>query len=264
MGIEVKVIDLGERKAKFILSGVTPAFANALRRCMINEIPRLAIDEVHFYENTSILFDEQIALRLALIPLKADPTGYVMEDECTCEDGCALCQTTATISAEGPKMVYSSDLIMGDENISVADDRIPIVDLKEGQKLLLNAIIRLGTGEMHAKWQSAVVCGYKNVPHVSITDCNDCARCVSICPRDVFRLVDGRVMIGDDINCSYCKLCLDVCELQGIVIEEEPDAFLFTLETDGGMSASMTIAYAIHLLKERAIRLKSALESLAH
>jgi DNA-directed RNA polymerase subunit D len=61
--IEVKVIDLAERYAKFTISGMTPASANALRRCMINEIPRMAIDEVNFYENTSVLFDEQLALR---------------------------------------------------------------------------------------------------------------------------------------------------------------------------------------------------------
>jgi len=262
--IEINVIELTERYAKFIISGLTPASANALRRCMINEVPRMAIDEVNFYENTSVLFDEQLALRLGLIPLRADPGLYVLEDECTCEDGCSLCQSTASISAEGPIKIYSSDLVMGDENISVADDNILIVDLKDGQKLLLNAIIKLGTGEMHAKWQNAVVCGYKNIPHVSITDCNDCGRCVDVCPRDVFKCVDGRVMIGDDINCSCCNLCVEACELDGIVIEEDPEAFLFKLETDGGMTASALIVYAVRMLRDKAVRLKSVLERFSH
>lgn len=263
MSIEFKLIDLGERSAKFIISGLTYASANALRRTMINEIPRMAIDEVNFYENTSVLFDEQLALRLGLVPLKADPSMYVMEDECECEGGCSLCQATASISGEGPRMIYSSDLVMGDENISVAEERIPIVDLKKGQKLLLNAVIKLGTGEVHAKWQNAVVCGYKNVPHVAINEnCDDCGKCVEVCPRNIFTWVNDRVMIGDDMDCSYCKLCLEACERNGIEIEEDADAFLFTLETDGGMSASATIQYAVQMLKDKAIRLKSLLEDL--
>ncbi len=265
MSIEFNLIDLTERSAKFVLSGLVPASANALRRFMINEVPRMTIDEVNFYENTSVLFDEQLALRLGLIPLRADPTLYVMESECTCEGGCTLCQSSVTISAEGPMMVRSSDLLIGDENISVADDGIPIVDLKEGQKLLVSAIIKLGIGEQHAKWQNAVVCGYKNVPHVSITEqCNDCGECVAACPREIFKCVDGRVMIGDDLNCSCCNLCVEVCEVDGVIIEEDPGAFLFTLETDGGMTASATILYAVHMLRDKAVKLKSVLEDLDH
>jgi len=230
---------------------------------MVNKIPRVAIDEVNFYENTSVLFDEQLALRLGLIPLRADPSLYVMEDECECDGGCSLCQSTASISGEGPMIVHSSDLVMGDENISVTEDRIPIVDLKDGQKLLLNAVIKLGRGEVHAKWQNAVVCGYKNVPHVTINEnCDDCGNCLNVCPRNIFTWVNERVMIGDDLDCSYCNLCIEACEHDGIKIEEDADAFLFTLETDGGMSASAMIQYAVQMLKDKAIRLKSVLEDL--
>ncbi|MDI6810981.1 MAG: DNA-directed RNA polymerase subunit D, partial [archaeon] len=70
--MEVKIVERGKNEVKFMLSGMKPRFANALRRAMIAEVPKLAIDEVEIHENTSLLYDEQLALRLALIPLKTD------------------------------------------------------------------------------------------------------------------------------------------------------------------------------------------------
>lgn len=55
---------------EFDLIGVTPALANAFRRLMISEVPSMAIEKVHIYNNTSIIQDEILAHRLGLIPLK--------------------------------------------------------------------------------------------------------------------------------------------------------------------------------------------------
>jgi DNA-directed RNA polymerase subunit D len=60
----------------FVLQGATPAFANALRRIMISEVPAMAIESVDFHENDSVLFDEVIAHRLGLIPLSFEPGKF--------------------------------------------------------------------------------------------------------------------------------------------------------------------------------------------
>ncbi len=39
----------------------------------ILQVPTLAIEKVHVYNNTSVIQDEILAHRLGLIPLKADP-----------------------------------------------------------------------------------------------------------------------------------------------------------------------------------------------
>ena len=45
--------------------------ANAIRRS-VSEIPTLAIDEVEIYKNDSALYDEILAHRLGLVPLKTE------------------------------------------------------------------------------------------------------------------------------------------------------------------------------------------------
>lgn len=159
-----------ENEVKFVLSGVKMRFANALRRAMITEVPKLAIDEVNIHENTSLLYDEQLALRLALIPLKTDLSAYSADD--------VFFLSLKAISPEraGYTMVYSKELISSDPEVEAAFENIPIVKLISTereigviktvarQKISLEAIARLGRGKEHAKWQPVTVCSYKDMP----------------------------------------------------------------------------------------------------
>ncbi len=74
--MKLEIIDIKDRKAKFVLSEVTPAFANSLRRAMISDVPKMAIDYIDLYDNTSVLFDEMLSLRLGLVPLKTNADMY--------------------------------------------------------------------------------------------------------------------------------------------------------------------------------------------
>ena len=65
--ILVKKVDY---ELEFDIIGLTPAIANAFRRIMISEVPSMAIEKVHIYNNTSIIQDEVLAHRIGLIPLK--------------------------------------------------------------------------------------------------------------------------------------------------------------------------------------------------
>ncbi len=166
--MEVKIVERGENEVKFVLSGVKVRFANALRRAMIAEVPKLAIDEVNIHENTSLLYDEQLALRLALIPLKTDLGAYSADD--------VFFLNLEAVSPEraGYTMVYSKELISSDPKVEAAFENIPIVKListeKEigiiksiaRQKISLEAIARLGKGKEHAKWQPVTACSYKD------------------------------------------------------------------------------------------------------
>ncbi|MCD5409211.1 MAG: DNA-directed RNA polymerase subunit D, partial [Methanocellales archaeon] len=224
--MDVEIIEMSDRKIKFILSGVSPAFANSLRRSMIAEVPSLAIDDVNIYENTSVLFDEMLALRLGLIPLTSDLESYVSPPECSCEGGCPRCQVSITLSVEGPKTVYSNELKSADPKVAPVDDNTPIIELKKGQKVVLEAIARLDRGKTHAKWQPAIACSYKNMPTITISKCDKCGACVEVCPRNILAL-DNTVTVQNSAECSLCRLCEDTCGLGAITIGSDSTSFIF-------------------------------------
>jgi len=150
-----------KEKIEFEVEGITTALAGELRRIMISEIPTMAIEWVDFHKNDSVLWDEIIASRLGLIPLIFDSKFYNMKDACKCSGkGCAHCQVMLAFKKKGQCMAYSEDLKSSDKNIKPVYDKIPIVELSEGQELEFEATAQLGLGKKHAKWQGAVV-GYE-------------------------------------------------------------------------------------------------------
>jgi DNA-directed RNA polymerase subunit D len=69
----------------FLLKKTTPAFANALRRVIIDYVPTMAIEDIEFSKNSSILYDEIIAHRLGLTPIKTDLKSYNLISDCKCK-----------------------------------------------------------------------------------------------------------------------------------------------------------------------------------
>lgn len=155
--MNLKIIKIEDSKIRFNISGIDVSLANALRRIVISEIPTMAIEEITFYENSSILDDEILALRLGLIPLKTDLRTYNPVSECTCKGkGCAKCTAILTLDIKGPGTVYSKELKSTDSEIIPVYDNIPIVKLTEDQGIRLEAKARLGTGKEHMKWQAGL------------------------------------------------------------------------------------------------------------
>jgi len=65
----MKIIEKNKEKLRFVAE-INEELTNALRR-YANQIPVLAIDEVEISMNDSPLYDETVAHRLGLIPLKS-------------------------------------------------------------------------------------------------------------------------------------------------------------------------------------------------
>ncbi|HIK01628.1 TPA: DNA-directed RNA polymerase subunit D [archaeon] len=129
---------------EFTLEESTSAFANAIRRIIMSEIPVLAIRDVTFIDNGSALYDEVLSHRLGLIPLKT-PARMRADTE-----------VKYTLVKKGPCTVYSGDMKSSDSKLAPSDEKIPIVKLLEGQNIKLEATASLGTGKDHAKWQAAI------------------------------------------------------------------------------------------------------------
>lgn len=264
--MQIEFASLDDSLARFTLSGASPAFANAFRRAMIGEVPTLAIEDVRIYNNTSALFDEMLAHRLGLIPIKTDLSSYSTQAKCTCGGaGCPGCTVTFTLSAEGPRMVSSNDLIPADPKAVPVFDNVPIVKLTKGQTLVLEAKAVLNTGRVHAKWQPTLVCGYKNHPVVSISEaCDACGMCVDECPRKVLAVRGKKVEVvsGKLPDCSMCKLCEKACLTSGIGdepairVSAEADRYIFVVEGDGSLPVKEIMNRALLYIKEQSDELE--------
>jgi len=157
--MELKILEKTDRIMSFSINGIDEGFANSLRRIMMNEIPILAVEKVNFEENTSGLFDEIIAHRIGMMPIKFERKMFNLKDKCKCEGkGCSRCEAMFILEKQGPGIVTAGDL-KTQSDAEITDSEIPVTELLEGQRIKLEAIAQLGVGREHAKWQSSIV-GY--------------------------------------------------------------------------------------------------------
>lgn len=157
---KVRVLQESDDEISLQLEGVDRSYANAVRRFCISEVPSMAIDDIVILENSSVLYDEILAHRLGMIPLKSDLERYVLPESCDCGNplGCQKCRVLLVLDAtakERPRTVVSGDLVSEDREVGPVNPNIPIVKLAVGQSVKLEAYARLGRGKEHAKWQPA-------------------------------------------------------------------------------------------------------------
>jgi len=157
--VDIKILESTETSIKVLFKGVDRTYVNAIRRFCISDVPTLAIDQVVIYENTSILYDELIAHRLGLIPIRTDLDRYTLPENCDCENplGCNKCMVVLELNVESTEsgfLACSDKLIPDNPEAIPVDSQIPIAKLANGQKLKLQAYAKLGRGNDHAKWQA--------------------------------------------------------------------------------------------------------------
>jgi len=160
--IKAKVVEDRGNSVTVQLEGLDRTYANAVRRFCISEVPSMAIDDVVILENSSVLYDEILAHRLGMIPIKTDLERYVLPEKCDCGSplGCNKCRVLLVLDATGKDKVstiYSGDLVSEDRDIRPISETIPLVKLARGQTVKLEAYARLGRGKEHAKWQPCSV-----------------------------------------------------------------------------------------------------------
>jgi DNA-directed RNA polymerase subunit D len=259
MKVEINRFD--EESVEIIIEGCRPYFVNTLRRILMEDLPQIAIEDIVIYDNTSALFDEIIAHRLGLIPILYRE-GLRPRSECSCKgEGCANCTVHFTLSKEGPCAIQSGDLVPENPDFSVVDPSIPLLELAEGHRLILEASAVLGTGKEHAKWQGVSGAGYKYYPEIKIDleKCDGCASCVSACPRNCLELVDKKVVVKNIEDCSICKACVDACGMDSIKVSGNENKIIFHFDTDGKMGGDKAVLLALEIFDSKLKDLKKSL-----
>jgi len=276
--MKIDVLEMTPTKAEFVISDTTPTFANAIRRTIVSDVPKMAIDNVEFhlgpimdegnkaYESISPLFDEIISHRLSLVPVPTDLENYNYRAKCSCGgEGCPSCTIMYSLNKKGPCTVYSGDLEpIGNEQFRIKDDLIPIVKLAEDQALLVYATAELGTGRNHAKWQATVGAGYRYSANIEIDDakCDPGCSCADICPKDVL-VKDGRKLVAKHPEkCNLCNSCVEMCEVDAIKVTGDPTKLVFRFETDGSMDAKVILLKGLSILEEQFEHLREQMSAL--
>ena len=255
--MKVRILDLDDEKIRFTLDGVDVAFANALRRTMISDVPCMAMDDLFVFDNSSVVNDEVLAHRIGLTPLKTDLDNYVLPQACECQSelGCEKCRVVLTLDVEAEtdtRNVTSGDFVSVDPNVVPTTPDIPLTKIAQGQAVRLEAYARLGTGKAHAKWQPVSEAVYHHVAVIEVDEerCTACGECVKACPREVFELEGGRLSVVDVNDCILCGECVEACPVEPAALTQgvSPDVFIFTVESTGCLPPERIVSEAGRIL----------------
>lgn len=248
--MKITVTEQSENKLSFILKDTTSVYANTLRRLMLNEVPTMAIEDVTFLKNDSILYDEILAHRLGLVVLKTDLKSYNMQSVCSCKGaGCAQCQLKLTINVEGPRTVYASDLVSEDPKVVPVFPKTMITKLLEGQKLSVELTAVLGLGKEHAKWNTGLV-WYYNEPVIKVNNkSKSFNEAKDKFPEQIFNK-KGEI----DANLINSPQLVDACsdiDSSVVSIDFIKDSFVFVVESFGALTPKEIVITALDMFDKQ-------------
>ena len=254
--MEIEVKSQKDDEIVFIVRDAEVTFINAIRRCAMVNVPKIAIEDVNIIRNDSAMFNEVLAHRLGLTPLVSDldaleGLSLPEDDDWDGYDNGIM----FSLVEEGPKVVYSKDLISSDSKIKPVYDTIPLVKLKENEQLKIEAVAKVGYGKEHAKWMPTTVCAYKQYPEITFNDDMEIDYdCASACPRGVLKSDkrSKKIKILDIENCAMCKSCVRASTNGYINVGYRENDFIFRIETDGSMPPKEVLLKACEVLGEKA------------
>ena len=280
--MEIDVQELTPRATVLEISGVTASQVNAIRRTLLADVPKLAIEDVEFhlgpirdeatgkdYDSSTSMFDEAVALRLGLLPIPTDLSQFRRKTECTCGGaGCPHCQVLYSVDKKGPCTVYAKDVVpLGDPSLAILEPDVPIVRLGARQALLAYATAVVGAAREHAKWQVAQGVGMYPRPHVRIQKKEGCSdaclkRTATSCPVKILDFGNGKLSVSDETKCIDCGACESACEHGSIQIEPDTERFFLRFETDGSLTAREALRFALKDLKRRLEESRESIQSI--
>ncbi len=258
--MKVTVLSLNEDTIKFTVDGVDTAFANALRRTMVSEVPTMAIEDIFYYDNTSVVPDEVLAHRIGMVPLKTDLEHYRLPSECDCKAdlGCPKCRVTLSLNVKAEderKTVYSGDLVPVDPAVTPVSPYIPLAKLASGQSVSLEAYAQLGKGHTHTKWSPVAMAIYQNAAEIK-TDAATAAKCAEESPKGVVLSKKDTIKVVDIQAFNRSPTCASLLKEGSLKSLMKGDEFVFTVESTGALPPERIVSEAVKILNAKLEELK--------
>lgn len=236
-------------RVSFLLKNTNAAFVNSLRRTIIGVVPTMAIEEIEFRKNNGVLYDEIVAHRLGLVPMKTDLKSYNLPAKCKCEGkGCARCTLKMILKAKGPGTVYASDIKSKDPKVKPVYPKTPIAKLLKGQEMELEATAILGEGRDHVKFSPGLV-WFNKEPKITVNNKTELLeKFKEKYPAEVFDK-NGKISADLIMDNNLVDACDGVCN-DLVKIEYSDKNFIFFIEPWGQLTPAEMVSTAAVLFNE--------------
>ena len=271
----VDLLELSDRRIALSLQGFPLAFANAIRRLVLSDVPTMAVDFVYFYDNESSVYDEIIAHRLGLTVLRSDEAlkKYGSPEECRDasenDEHCYVkIYLEAEVSPDAPegKYVKASELKISDPDVKPVYPDTPIVYLAPGQRIHLVAYARLGRGYEHGKWSPASISVLRYSTYVEYDGSkasDECLQCLEAYPEVVEALREGgrgRIELSYLKNSSALRYCERTSCKDAVRVVYDPSKLYLIVESTGALEPARIVAEASSCLARKVEKLLKAVE----
>ena len=287
-------------RIKILITDTDAAQANAIRRTILTDVPKMAISKVRFelgqtqdqkgeyFESVNALPDEVIAHRLAMIPIPTYLDEFVFPEDDPANEGlpedqwgspasqiiyhCSI-RGTSSENKEETKTVRAGDLnVLGETKLQIAESHqaIPLTILLHGQYLEFYAYATLGRGRDHAKWAPASAVSFHQ-REVAVLNNKKKAKILFDLDLGVSQAdfgKDGRIEDIDMVE-KMRKAMAQVSQGTGrdadfdnaISMEKVDREFVFSFDTDGALSPEAVFNQACEALSSRFVLLNEELDT---